>query len=46
MATRSSQASLQVSSVGQKQYAPLHEIYTDLYHATKEQMHKLHDLGY
>jgi xylulokinase len=27
-------------------YAPLHEIYTELYHATKEQMHKLHDLGY
>jgi xylulokinase len=27
-------------------YAPLHEIYTDLYQATKEQMHKLHDLGY
>jgi xylulokinase len=27
-------------------YAPLHEIYRSLYHATKEQMHRLHDLGY
>ncbi len=29
-----------------KTYAPLHEIYTGLYQATKEQMHTLHDLGY
>jgi len=27
-------------------YAPLHEIYTGLYEATKEQMHQLHELGY
>lgn len=27
-------------------YMPLHTIYTELYGATKEQMHKLHDLGY
>jgi len=27
-------------------YAPLHEVYTNLYQATKEQMHRLHDLGY
>lgn len=27
-------------------YAPLHAAYTDLYHATKETMHKLHELGY
>ena len=27
-------------------YAPLHEAYTTLYHATKEQMHALHELGY
>jgi xylulokinase len=27
-------------------YAPLHEIYTGLYQATKEHMHTLHDLGY
>jgi len=27
-------------------YAPLHAVYTNLYQATKEQMHTLHDLGY
>jgi len=27
-------------------YAPLHQIYTGLYQATKEQMHTLHELGY
>ena len=27
-------------------YAPLHQIYTELYQATKEQMHTLHELGY
>jgi len=27
-------------------YAPLHEAYTGLYQATKDQMHKLHELGY
>lgn len=27
-------------------YRPLHEIYTNLYHAAKEQMHQLHELGY
>ena len=27
-------------------YAPLHEVYTALYQATKDQMHKLHELGY
>ncbi|MFM1953611.1 MAG: hypothetical protein RL187_820 [Actinomycetota bacterium] len=27
-------------------YAPLHEVYTSLYQATKEQMHTLHELGY
>lgn len=27
-------------------YQPLHEIYADLYQATKENMHRLHDLGY
>ncbi|MFM9141615.1 MAG: sugar kinase, partial [Actinomycetota bacterium] len=27
-------------------YAPLSEIYSKLYNATKEQMHKLHELDY
>ena len=27
-------------------YAPLSEIYTNLYQATKESMHKLHELDY
>lgn len=27
-------------------YAPLHAIYSDLYQASKEQMHQLHELGY
>lgn len=29
-----------------KVYGPLHEIYTDLYQATKENMHRLHEMGY
>jgi xylulokinase len=27
-------------------YAPLSEIYTNLYQSTKESMHKLHEMGY
>ena len=27
-------------------YAPLSEIYSNLYQSTKESMHKLHELGY
>ena len=27
-------------------YAPLSQIYGDLYHSTKESMHKLHEMGY
>jgi len=27
-------------------YAPLTEIYTNLYQSTKESMHKLHEMGY
>ena len=27
-------------------YAPLHEVYTSVYQATKENMHTLHELGY
>jgi xylulokinase len=27
-------------------YRPLHQIYSQLYHASKEQMHQLHELGY
>ena len=27
-------------------YLPLHGVYSDLYHATKEHMHTLHNLGY